>query len=195
MTALLVVFYFGFQENVEAREATEPCSYLDKNHYIKISSDPWKCEKVNYSVPEKCGKIAELYKTDPECQPPKSVSPSPSQPTTPVPLSPPQSQKIISGSTSPSITFNNPPFFIGLIFFMILLIVIVNAKISNQKYGSYCNLPTIKQIRFLRRLGYWGNPDSSASASDAIQGMLKLRANGFFILIILISIIFMFIPI
>lgn len=183
-----VIIYFGFQENAEAREATEPCSYLDKNSYLKISSDPWQCMKVDYSVPEKCGKIAGLYKTDPECQPPKSVSiPTPSSTSLP-------STKFTPSTKSPT-GLNNPPFFMGLIFFMIFLMIIVNAKISNQKYGSYGNLPTFKQIRYLRRLGYWGNPNSSADASDAIQRMLKLRANGILILIILISIVFMFIQI
>ena len=30
-----------------------------------------RAKKVDYWVPEKCGKIAGLYKTDPACQPPE----------------------------------------------------------------------------------------------------------------------------
>ncbi len=55
----------------DARGADEPCNYLDMHHYLKISSNPWQCQKVDYWVPDKCGRFGELYKTDPECQPPK----------------------------------------------------------------------------------------------------------------------------
>ena len=62
-------------EFAEARSPDEPCSYNKSNSYLKISNEPWTCQKVNYWVPEKCGIIEGLYKTDPACQAPTGPTP------------------------------------------------------------------------------------------------------------------------
>ena len=61
-------------EFAEARSPDEPCSYNKSNSYLKISNEPWTCQKVNYWVPEKCGIIEGLHKTDPACQAPKGLT-------------------------------------------------------------------------------------------------------------------------
>jgi hypothetical protein len=71
-------------EFADARLPDDPCSFTKKHSYIKLSYNEQTrqhaCEKVNYWVPERCGKIAELYKTDSACQPPKPISqPTPSE--------------------------------------------------------------------------------------------------------------------
>ena len=69
--ALFVILFSPIlDEFVEARGPDEPCSYNKSNSYLKISNEPWTCKKVNYWVPEKCGIIEGLYKTDPACQAP-----------------------------------------------------------------------------------------------------------------------------
>ena len=73
LVLLLIVTSFSFQNYAEAREATEPCSYLSKYSYIKITAKPLNCKKVDYHVPEECGKIAGLYLTDSRCQPPAPI--------------------------------------------------------------------------------------------------------------------------
>jgi len=57
-------------EFAEARGPDEPCSFMKPNSYLKISNEPWTCQKVNYWVPEKCGIIEGLYKTDLTCHEP-----------------------------------------------------------------------------------------------------------------------------
>ena len=57
-------------EFAEARSPDEPCSFMKPNSYLKISNEPWTCQKVNYWVPEKCGIIEGLYKTDLTCHEP-----------------------------------------------------------------------------------------------------------------------------
>jgi hypothetical protein len=82
---LLITTSFSFLNDAEARGSGEPCSYLNLHSFIKISNDPWKCEKVSYWVPEVCGKTEGLYLTDSRCQaPPPQPQPQPqSQPVTP----------------------------------------------------------------------------------------------------------------
>ncbi len=190
---LIALLFFGFQEKVEAREATEPCSYLDKNHYIKISSNPWQCAKVNYWVPEKCGKIEGLYKTDPDCKPTISQT----QPTS-IPLPKP------SQSSPPTLQENRESMSSGIIIGIVVLIVIIGIGIkikslTNQKnnsffktsgfsrsynrfkkscsfivdpksYGRPYNPPTSKQLDALDKLGYRGaKPKSSAHADRLIK--------------------------
>ena len=74
---LLISTPFSFLNNAEARGADEPCSYLKKYSYIKISAEPLNCKKVDYRVPEECGRIAGLYLTDIRCQAP---APAPTVP-------------------------------------------------------------------------------------------------------------------
>ena len=74
---LLVGTPFSFLNNAEARGADEPCSYLKKYSYIKISAEPLNCKKVDYRVPEECGRVAGLYLTDIRCQAP---APAPTVP-------------------------------------------------------------------------------------------------------------------
>ena len=74
-----------FLDKAEARGSGDACSYLNLHSFIKISNDPWKCEKVSYYVPKDCGIIAGLYLTDSRCQappPPPPPHPQP-QPVTP----------------------------------------------------------------------------------------------------------------
>ena len=76
LSIILLMSGLGYDVNyAEARGPDEPCAYTDKHHWLKISYDSQKgeatCKKVDYWVPEKCGKIAGLYKTDPACQPPE----------------------------------------------------------------------------------------------------------------------------
>ena len=82
---LLISTPFSFLNNAEARGSGDACSYLNLHSFIKISNDPWKCEKVSYYVPKDCGIIAGLYLTDSRCQaPPPPPPPQPqSQPVTP----------------------------------------------------------------------------------------------------------------
>ena len=104
LSLTLLISGFGYGVNyADAKGPDEPCNYLDRHHSIKISHDGSKypgvahCEKVDYWVPEKCGKIAGLYKTDSECQPPPVLvsEPSPEPVPTPTPTAtdmPPPSQ-------------------------------------------------------------------------------------------------------
>ena len=68
-------------EFAEARLPTDACFQGDsqKNYWIKLSYDEQtkqhNCKKVNYWIPEKCGIIAGLYKTDPACQAPTGPTP------------------------------------------------------------------------------------------------------------------------
>ena len=65
--SFLIIFTASFILEInyaEARGDTEPCSYRMPHSFLKISNDPWTCEKVDYWVPEKCGIYAGLYKTD-----------------------------------------------------------------------------------------------------------------------------------
>ena len=104
LSLTLLISGFGYGVNyADAKGPDEPCNYLDRHHSIKISHDGSKypgvahCEKVDYWVPEKCGKIAGLYKTDSECQPPPVLvsEPAPTPAPTPTPTAtdmPPPSQ-------------------------------------------------------------------------------------------------------
>ena len=69
-----------FLDKAEARGSGDACSYLNLHSFIKISNDPWKCEKVSYYVPKDCGIIAGLYLTDSRCQAPPPPPPPPPQP-------------------------------------------------------------------------------------------------------------------
>ena len=61
---------FGFDTNhAEARGVSEPCSYTKPYSYIKISQEPWKCQKVDYRVPKECGIVPGSH-NNPACQPP-----------------------------------------------------------------------------------------------------------------------------
>jgi len=72
-----------FLDKAEARGSGDACSYLNLHSFIKISNDPWKCEKVSYYVPKDCGIIAGLYLTDSRCQAPPPPPPPQPQPVTP----------------------------------------------------------------------------------------------------------------
>ena len=89
LSTILLMSGLGYDVNyAEARGDDEPCSYRMPHSFLKISNDPWKCEKVDYWVPEKCGIKAGLYKTDASCQPPPAAAePAPAQPK-PVPAQP-----------------------------------------------------------------------------------------------------------
>ena len=86
LSIILLMSGLGYDVNyAEARGDDEPCSYRLPHSFLKISNDPWKCEKVDYWVPEKCGIKAGLYKTDASCQPapaaePEPVPPKPAEP-------------------------------------------------------------------------------------------------------------------
>jgi hypothetical protein len=80
---LLITTSFSFLNNAEARGSGDACSYLNLHSFIKISNDPWKCEKVSYYVPKDCGIIAGLYLTDSRCQAPPPPPPPQPQPVTP----------------------------------------------------------------------------------------------------------------
>ena len=99
LVLLLITTSFSFLNNAEARGADEPCSYLKKYSYIKISAEPLNCKKVDYRVPEECGRIAGLYLTDSRCQ-----APSPPQPQ-PQPQS--QSQPVTPAAAMPNPTSNS----------------------------------------------------------------------------------------
>ena len=80
-----------FLDKAEARGSGDACSYLNLHSFIKISNDPWKCEKVSYYVPKDCGIIAGLYLTDSRCQappPPPQPQPQPVTPAAAMPNSP-----------------------------------------------------------------------------------------------------------
>ena len=82
LSIILLMSGLGYDVNyAEARGDDEPCSYTSPHSFLKISNDPWKCEKVDYWVPEKCGIKAGLYKTDASCQlPPAAAEPAPAEP-------------------------------------------------------------------------------------------------------------------
>ena len=90
LSTILLMSGLGYDVNyAEARGDGEPCSYRMPHSFLKISNDPWKCEKVDYWVPEKCGIKAGLYKTDASCQPPPAVAdPPPQKPADPPPQKP-----------------------------------------------------------------------------------------------------------
>ena len=54
----------------------KPCSDTSPNSFLKISNDPWECERVNYWVPEKCGIVEGLYKHSASCQPTPEADPN-----------------------------------------------------------------------------------------------------------------------
>ena len=106
--SFLIIFTASFVLEIkpaEARDAHAPCKFSgpNKDRWIKISHDystgKPKCEKtidwygVDFSVPEKCGKIPGLYLTDKDCQPPKTVIPDPPR-DTPRDTSPPPAKQI-----------------------------------------------------------------------------------------------------
>ena len=88
----LIFLTYGIQNipEVDARGATEPCSYTKSNSFLKISNEPWTCQKVDYWVPERCGIYEGLYKTDTACQRPAPVAPAPvaPAPVAPAPVAP-----------------------------------------------------------------------------------------------------------
>ena len=100
LVLLLITTSFSFLNNAEARGADEPCSYLKKYSYVKISAEPLNCKKVDYRVPEECGRIAGLYLTDSRCQ-----APSPPPPPQPQPQS--QSQPVTPAAAMPNPTSNS----------------------------------------------------------------------------------------
>ena len=85
IVSVFMIFTIGFESNfAEARGPDEPCSYMTDNSHIKLTYDyqtgKATCKKVDYWVPEICGRIAGLYLTDSSCQPPPTSSPTPSAP-------------------------------------------------------------------------------------------------------------------
>lgn len=104
----LLLFTPILNEFADARLPDDPCSFTKKHSYIKLSYNEQTrqhmCEKVDYWVPERCGKIAGLYKTDSACQPPKPVPPVPHTES-----SQSSSKPVPPASQSPSTTFVQQP--------------------------------------------------------------------------------------
>ena len=111
--------------------------------FLKISNDPWTCEKVDYWVPEKCGIYAGLYKTDKQCQPP----PEPEQSPTPAPAPAPAPDMVpLTQQPEPSIpqkeqskpsvpTPSLPDNIVGMIIIAvigIIIIAIIAKKLKNR---------------------------------------------------------------
>ena len=138
LSLTLLISGFGYGVNyADAKGPDEPCNYLDRHHSIKISYDGSKypgvayCEKVDYWVPEKCGKIAGLYKTDSECQPPPVLVSEPSPEPEPVPEPVPTAT-----DTPPPSQF--PPTESILFFALVIMIpiVILIAKNRHRRKSS-----------------------------------------------------------
>ena len=138
LSLTLLISGFGYGVNyADAKGPDEPCNYLDRHHSIKISHDGSKypgvahCEKVDYWVPEKCGKIAGLYKTDSECQPPPVLVSEPSPEPEPVPEPVPTAT-----DTPPPSQF--PPTESILFFALVIMIpiVILIAKNRHRRKSS-----------------------------------------------------------
>ena len=66
----LILFTYGLQNIPEAEGAVHICSVTGLNEFIKISSNPRVCERVNYWVHYECGRVAGMHLTDARCQPP-----------------------------------------------------------------------------------------------------------------------------
>ena len=115
----------GYDVNyAEARGDDEPCSYRLPHSFLKISNDPWKCEKVDYWVPEKCGIKAGLYKTDTTCQPPPAAAepaPVPTKPAEPTPFT--QEEQLESEQKS-SVQKNSDSMFLEIMAGIIILGII-----------------------------------------------------------------------
>ena len=149
----------GYDVNyAEARGDGEPCSYRMPHSFLKISNDPWKCEKVDYWVPEKCGIKAGLYKTDTTCQPPPAAAEPAPVPTKPAePASSPSSQsefeqkkaavdalcqanpdKCSDGSNS-TVQKNRDSMFSGIMAAIVILIIIgIGILFARKKlHGSF----------------------------------------------------------
>ena len=116
--SFLIIFTASFVLEIkpaEARGPDEPCSYISsvmkyeikiKHNYQTGISDCKSTEElfgVKFVVPPKCGKIAGLYLTDKDCQPPKTVIEDPPR-DTPRDTPPPSPKQIPTKLTLNEIT-------------------------------------------------------------------------------------------
>ena len=160
LSIILLMSGLGYDVNyAEARGDDEPCSYTSPHSFLKISNDPWKCEKVDYWVPEKCGIKAGLYKTDTSCQPPPAPTaepaPVPTKPAEPMSSPPSQSEfeqkkasidafcqanpgKCSDGSNS-TVQKNRDSMFSGIMAAVVILIIIgIGILFARKKlHGSF----------------------------------------------------------
>ena len=122
LSIILLMSGLGYDVNyAEARGDDEPCSYTSPHSFLKISNDPWKCEKVDYWVPEKCGIKAGLYKTDASCQLPPAAEPAPAEPK---PTPPFTQEEQLESEQKPSVQKNSDSMFLGIMVGIIILGII-----------------------------------------------------------------------
>ena len=135
LSLTLLISGFGYGVNyADAKGPDEPCNYLDRHHSLKISYDGSKypgvthCEKVDYWVPERCGKIAGLYKTDSACQPPavpvSEPVPTPAPAPVPTPAGTPAPTK--PDQLSPT---DGTIAWIGIMIMFVILSILLSKKI------------------------------------------------------------------
>ena len=143
LSIILLMSGLGYDVNyAEARGDDEPCSYTSPHSFLKISNDPWKCEKVDYWVPEKCGIKAGLYKTDASCQlPPAAAEPAPAEPAPaePKPTPPFTQEEQLESEQKPSVQKNSDSMFLGIMVGIIILIIIgIGILFARKKlHGSF----------------------------------------------------------
>ena len=134
LCATILIAGISYDTNyAEARGDTELCSYTKPHSYLKISYDPWECKKVDYWVPEKCGKIAGLYKTDSDCQPPPEPTSTPAPAPAPAPT--PAPTPASTSAPTPAPKSDNPWHIVGIIIFALIVLYVANKirkKISND---------------------------------------------------------------
>ena len=142
LSLTLLMSGFGYGVNyADAKGPGEPCNYLDRHHSLKISYDGSKypgvayCEKVDYWVPEKCGKIAGLYKTDNDCQPPPVLvsepAPAPVPATVPPPVPAPVPAPVTAAGTTPDSRISGGD--LAVLFVIVIIIAAVLSVISKTK--------------------------------------------------------------
>ena len=132
LSIILLMSGLGYDVNyAEARGPDEPCAYLDKHYWLKISYDSQKgeatCKKVDYWVPEKCGIKAGLYKTDASCQlPPAAAEQAPAEPAPaqPKPTPPFTQEEQLESEQKPSVQKNSDSMFLGIMVGIIILGII-----------------------------------------------------------------------
>jgi phosphatidylserine/phosphatidylglycerophosphate/cardiolipin synthase-like enzyme len=131
----LIFLTYGIQNipEVDARSPTEPCSYIKSNSYLKISNEPWTCQKVDYWVPERCGIYEGIYKTDVACQrsAPVASAPVASAPvaSAPVASAPVASAPVASAPVAFTYDLLIPVFLI----IVGIIAVFIYKKFQNQK--------------------------------------------------------------
>jgi hypothetical protein len=136
----LIFLTYGIQNipEIDARSATEPCSYQKSNSFLKISNEPWTCKKVDYWVPERCGIHEGIYKTDVACQKPAPVAPAP---VAPAPVAPaPVAPAPVAPAPVPEIQDSESPNYWLMIAGIVIVFVIggvIYKKFLNPKVGGY----------------------------------------------------------